>query len=72
MGSNLTQPPLVLLIGQGEGIGDVLGGLAKRASAIPNLRWALFGRGGNSSGTDGQQDGQKQEFVSWQGSSQSN
>ena len=51
---------LVLLIGQGKGIGDVLGGFAKRASAIPNLGGAFFRRGGSSSGTEGQQDGREQ------------
>ena len=59
---------LVLLVGQGEGIGDVLGRLAKRASEIPDLRGPFFRFGGKSGGAEGQQD-RRTGFVSWQGSS---
>ena len=39
----------------------MLGRVAKRACAVPNLGGPFFRRGGNSSGTEGQQDGQEQE-----------
>src|SRR5208283_3651574 len=46
--SSFDPPALVLLIGEGKSVRDVLGGFAKRPCAVPNLGRAFFGFGGSS------------------------